>query len=93
MQIRKTCRCARYTRRGSVDLGGRLAPSPRINGSMAAGPEAPFEGAYLRVQGREPCPYLSPLKNALISAASASGCSIAAKWPPFGITVHRRMLL
>ena len=30
-------------------------------------------------------------KNARISVASASGCSIAAKWPPRGITVQRRM--
>ena len=27
-------------------------------------------------------------KNSAISRAKASGCSIAAKWPPFGIAVH-----
>ena len=31
------------------------------------------------------------LKNARISFTSASGCSNAAKWPPFGITVQRLM--
>ena len=30
-------------------------------------------------------------KNSTISRASASGCSIAAKCPPFGMTVQRRM--
>src|SRR5262249_14485892 len=30
-------------------------------------------------------------KNARSSTASASGCSMAAKWPPRGITVQRRM--
>jgi hypothetical protein len=30
-------------------------------------------------------------KNAITSRASASGCSSAAKWPPFGIRVQRRM--
>jgi len=35
----------------------------------------------------------SGLKNSTISRASASGCSIAAKWPPRGITLQRRMSL
>jgi hypothetical protein len=34
----------------------------------------------------------TPAKNARISAASACGCSSAAKWPPRGITVQRWML-
>ena len=33
--------------------------------------------------------YLRPAKNARISSASSFGSSIAAKWPPRGITVHR----
>jgi hypothetical protein len=33
--------------------------------------------------------YLRPAKNARISPASSLGSSIAAKWPPCGITVHR----
>ena len=33
----------------------------------------------------------SPAKNAMMSAASSSGCSSAAKWPPFGMRVKRRM--
>ena len=32
-------------------------------------------------------------KNSMISRARASGCSIAAKWPPFGMAVQRRMSL
>ena len=36
--------------------------------------------------------YLRPPKNARISWARSSGSSIAAKWPPRGITVHRWML-
>ena len=31
-------------------------------------------------------------KNSLMSRARSSGCSIAAKWPPFGISVQRVML-
>jgi len=30
-------------------------------------------------------------KNVRMSSASAAGCSIAAKWPPRGMTVQRRM--
>ncbi len=30
-------------------------------------------------------------KNRAMSAASAAGCSMAAKWPPFSITVHWRI--
>ena len=37
--------------------------------------------------------YVRPRKNARISAASASGCSIAAKCPPFSITVQRWILV
>ena len=33
----------------------------------------------------------NPSKKPVISAASACGCSIAAKWPPRGITLQRRM--
>ena len=33
--------------------------------------------------------YLRSAKNARISSASSFGSSIAAKWPPRGITVHR----
>ena len=36
-------------------------------------------------------PGLSGRKNSRSSRASASGCSIAAKWPPRGITVQRRI--
>src|SRR5262249_53915036 len=32
-------------------------------------------------------------KKARMSSASSSGCSIAAKWPPRGITVQRRILV
>src|SRR5262245_45655355 len=32
-------------------------------------------------------------KKARMSSASSSGCSIAAKWPPHGITVQRRILV
>src|SRR5262245_3953317 len=32
-------------------------------------------------------------KKARRSSASSSGCSIAAKWPPRGITVQRRILV
>jgi cation diffusion facilitator CzcD-associated flavoprotein CzcO len=35
----------------------------------------------------------SSRKNCWISAASAAGCSMAAKWPPFLITVQRWMLV
>ena len=34
-------------------------------------------------------PHRNGLKNSRISFASASGCSSAAKWPPFCITVQR----
>ena len=33
----------------------------------------------------------SPAKNAMMSTASSSGCSSAAKWPPFGMRVRPRM--
>ena len=36
--------------------------------------------------------YLRPPKNARTSSASSPGSSIAAKWPPRGITVHRWIL-
>jgi len=36
--------------------------------------------------------YVNARKNSRISCASAAGCSSAAKWPPFGITLQRRML-
>ena len=36
-------------------------------------------------------PQRSARKNSTISCASASGCSSAAKWPPFFITLQRRM--
>ena len=39
-----------------------------------------------------PVAYRRSRKNARRSAASASGSSSAAKWPPAGITVQRRML-
>ena len=38
-------------------------------------------------------PYRSPRKNVRISSANASGCSIAAKCPPRGITVQRWMFV
>jgi hypothetical protein len=38
----------------------------------------------------QPC---SGRKKARMSSASSSGCSIAAKWPPRGITVQRRILV
>ena len=36
--------------------------------------------------------YFLPAKNVRISSASSFGSSIAAKWPPRGITVHRWIL-
>jgi hypothetical protein len=46
--------------------------------------------AYLMYSPSQPTSR-SGLKNSRISRAKASGCSIAAKWPPRGITVQRRM--
>src|SRR5262249_24077291 len=55
----------------------------RFDRCMAARGARTAVGAYAR-SGR---------RNSRISWASASGCSIAAKWPPFAITLQRRMLM
>ncbi len=45
---------------------------------------------HLTVRRRIRIPdYLHPAKNARISSARSFGSSIAAKWPPRGITAHR----
>src|SRR5439155_20299419 len=68
-------------------------PFTSVPGSRPAGRIPSHVTARLSARRRSPrTTYRSSRKNARTSAASASGSSSAAKWPPAGIAVQRRML-
>ncbi len=61
----------------------------RLEALRRQGNSARFRKGYLRDQDRSPETF--PMK-ARKSASRSSGSSIAAKWPPLGISVHCTML-
>jgi hypothetical protein len=90
--------------RGGVNIKSASRIRRRPAGSSARSSEGGLDGPLRTSPGRAGkarCPdragppagdQRSARKNARMSAARASGCSSAAKWPPAGIVVQRWML-
>src|SRR6188768_3095437 len=85
-----------------VQLGVTESAYPDCGARVVEPPTTWFEArcsiqlSYGRVPGilsaRDYCARLSGRKNSRMSWASACGCSMAAKWPPFANSVQRRTL-
>ncbi len=81
-----------YLRDGRGAAGECHPRHPPLNRGRAEGPSEKPAGVAVRAPAVPAIFYRSGRKNARMSAASASGSSSAAKWPPAGMGVQRVML-